>query len=245
VEQRRLLVRWQRGEGGKEVESGESVRPGALQDAGRELDVVRWRARLLRAEQLAAIYEPDVIVVGFIPHDVLRCQMSYWSGNAKPYFDLDAAGLRLHPAPVPEPPWWAPLKPLLATSATVQALFPTLLDWEGPYQVDAHDRAREVACALMGRLAALGRERGARVVLVAHPQQPASAPEEVELAAGVLQCARAQGLTAVDLFPAFAALPPAQQAALFRGHLSTQGNALVADQLATVIGPAAGAQRTP
>jgi lysophospholipase L1-like esterase len=195
---------------------------------------------LLRAEQLAAIYEPDVIVVGFIPHDVLRCQMSYWSGNAKPYFDVDGTGgVRLHPAPVPPPPWWKPLAPLLAMSATVQMLLPTLLDWEGPYQVDVHDRARQVACALMGRLAALARERGAQVVVVAHPQQPGSPPDHVELTAGVLQCARAHGLTALDLFPAFAALPPDQEATLFHGHLSPQGNELVAAELAAVLAPPA------
>jgi hypothetical protein len=161
--------------------------------------------------------------------------MSYWSGNAKPYFDVADGALRLHPAPIPPPPWWAPLKPLLATSATVQMLFPTLLDWEGPYQVHVHDRAREVACALMGRLAAFGRERGARVVVVAHPQQPASPPDQVELKDGALACATAQGLTFVDLFPAFGALSVEEQGTLFRGHLSPRGNALVAERLAAVL----------
>ena len=187
---------------------------------------------VLRAEQLAAVYAPDTIVVGFIPHDVLRCQMSYWSGNAKPHFDLDDAELRWHAAPTPPAPWYAPLMPLLAMSATVDLLFPTFLHWEGPYEVHAHAQARAVACALMARLATLSRATGARVVVLAHPQQPTSTAEHVELKDGVLACAATHDLVVVDLFPTFDALPLEQRAALFRGHLTPRGNRLVATQLA-------------
>ena len=168
----------------------------------------------LRAEELAPIYAPAIVVLGFIPHDVLRCQMSYWSGNPKPYFDIDSDGLHLHPPPVPTPAVYAPLKPLLAMSAAIDLLFPTFLHWEGPYETDVHDRGREVACLLMDRLAALGRDRGARVVVLAHPQQPTSTAEQIELKDGVLACAEARGLPALDLFPVFENRPPEQRARL-------------------------------
>lgn len=187
---------------------------------------------VLRAEQLAPVYAPDVIVVGFIPHDVERCEMSYWSGNPKPYFTVVGDALQYHPAPEPARAALDPLKRVLATSVAMDMLFPTFVHWSGPRELRVHDQGRRVACLLMPRLAALARSHRARAVVMAHPQEPDETAANVALAAGVLDCARAAGLEVLDLMPVFAALPPAQRQAMFQGHLSVVGNQFVAAHLA-------------
>ena len=186
---------------------------------------------VLRAEQLADIYAPDVVIVSFIPHDVLRCEMSYWSGHAKPYFLVDSSGLHLHAPPIAPRSPYAPLKQLLAASETVDLLFPTFLHWEGPYQQFVHHRGREVACLLMKRLADLGRMRHARVVVLAQPQQPTATPEHLEIKSSVLECAAADHLSALDLFPVIESLPLERRKRLFHGHMTAEGNRLVAEEL--------------
>lgn len=190
---------------------------------------------VLRAEQLAAIYAPDVIVVSFIPHDVLRCEMSYWSGNAKPYFEIDDGALQLHAAPPPRS-WLAPLKPYLAMSAAMRLLFPRFLRWEGPYEEIVHRQGREVACLLMERLAALGRARGARVVVLAQPQEASAPQDQVDIKDGTLVCARANDLATLDLFPVLDRMTPEQRERLFRNHMTPEGNRVVAEELSRFLG---------
>lgn len=186
---------------------------------------------VLRAEQLAEVYAPDTIVLGFIPHDVLRCEMSYWSGHPKPYFVPDGSGLRLQPAPATPRSRWDSLKWLIAWSEAVDVLFPTALHWEGPESVVAHRQGREVACRLMGRLAALGRKHRARVVVLAQPQQANASVEHLEIKDGLLACARENGLLTLDLFPVIAGLPPEKRAALFPRHMNVEGNRIVGTEL--------------
>jgi hypothetical protein len=188
---------------------------------------------VLRAEQLAAIYTPDVIIVSFIPHDVLRCEMSYWSGLPKPYFHIDSTGLHLHPAPVPPPP--AIVRHVLSMSVAIDTLFPIFGHWQGPRELVVHPRGREVACLLMERLAALGRAHAARIVLLAQPQAPDTVPEDLDTANGVMTCARSNNLEVLDLFPVIGDLPPEQRKSLFPRHMSADGNRLIAAQLATFL----------
>jgi hypothetical protein len=190
---------------------------------------------VLRAEQLIDVYHPDTIVLGFIPHDVLRCEMSYWSGFSKPYFDVAPSGLRFHPAVVPAPTALTPVKRLLAKSMTLDLLFPAFLHWQGPRERQVHRQGREVACELMARLAAFARQHGVRALVVAYPQEPSSAADDVATKDAVLACARAQQLPVLDLFPAFDALPSDERARLFDRHYTIAGNALVADHLATAL----------
>ena len=190
---------------------------------------------VLRAEQLAPVYQPDTIVVGFIPHDVLRCEMSFWSGNPKPYFTVEGDALRAQPAPEPVRSALDPLKWLLSTSVTMDMLFPTFVHWTGPRELRVHDQGGRVACLLMPRLAALARERHLRAVVMAQPQQPDDTAEDAALARGVLDCARAAGLEVLDLLPVVAALPPAQRESLFHGHMTAAGNRLVGEQLAAFL----------
>ena len=191
---------------------------------------------VLRAEQLAPIYSPQTIIVSFVPDDVRRTEMSYFSGRAKPYFELEGTKLHLHAAPVPPRSALAPLKWLLSASLTMNELFDRFLHWEGPEAEVVDHHGREIACLLMERLAALGRDRGARVVVLGQPQAPKAPPEHAEIKNAVLACAAASGLRVLDLFPGIEQLPDEVRQRLFRGHMTAAGNQLVAAELARFMG---------
>ncbi len=195
---------------------------------------------VLRAERLAPVVAADRIVVSFIPHDVRRCAMSIWSHHAKPWFDVDAGRLRAHPM-AGYAAWRQAIAPTLSRSVLLEALFHDALRSDGPDTFE-HHHGDEVACLLLDRLAALGRERGATVVLLAQPQTPLPTDEryppdpgdprsDAELAAIVNACAERRRLPLIDAIAAVAALPPARREALFRGkgHNSPAGNQVVAE----------------
>jgi hypothetical protein len=195
---------------------------------------------ILRAERLAPVLAPDRIVVSFIPHDVRRCAMSIWSHHAKPWFDVDAGRLRAHPM-ARYAAWRHAIAPTLSRSVLIDSLFHYGLRSDGPDTFE-HHRGDEVACLLLDRLTALGRERGATVVLLAQPQtplptdarypaDPGDPRSDAELAAIVIACAKQRRLEVVDAIAAVAALPAARRAELFRGkgHNSPEGNRLIAE----------------
>ena len=186
---------------------------------------------VLRAEQLTQVYSPDTIVVSFIPHDVLRCQMSYWSGHPKPYFDINDTELTLHPAPERPGLGQGALKRILSLSMTMDLLFPRFLHWEGPESVTVHARGRDVACRLMDRLRTFAGAHNIRIIVLAQPQAPTPEAEHLELKEGVLACARADGLPTLDLFPVVARLTPKERVKLFDRHMTVEGNRLVAAEL--------------
>ena len=192
---------------------------------------------VLRAEQLAEVYAPDIIIVSFIPHDVVRCELSYFLGRPKPYFDVDASGLRLYPAPVPPQSALTPVrKLLLRLSIAANVLGENWLVWETPDSQVVHHRGSEVACRLMERLAALGRARHARVIVLAQQQQSSAVAGERHTKDGVLACATANQLVTLDLFPVIDGIPAERRARLFNGHMTAEGNRLVASELARLIG---------
>jgi hypothetical protein len=204
---------------------------------------------VLRAERLAPIVAPDWIVVSFVPHDVRRCAMSIWSRHAKPWFDVDSGRLRAHPM-LGRAMWRQSIAPTLSRSVLIESLFHDALRSDGPDTFE-HHRGEEVACLLLDRLSALGRERGATVVLLAQPQTPLPADPryptdpgdprpDAELASIVIACADRRGLPVVDAISAVAALPAARRDALFRGHghNSPEGNRVIAEIVREALEPA-------
>jgi hypothetical protein len=195
---------------------------------------------VLRAERLAPIVAPDRIVVSFVPHDVRRCAMSIWSQHAKPWFDVESGRLRAHPMDG-RAAWRQWIAPTLSRSVLIESLFHDALRSDGPDTFE-HHRGDEVACLLLDRLAALRRDRGATVVLLAQPQtplpldlrypgDPGDPRPDAELASIVIACADRRGLPVVDAISAIAALPAARREALFRcdGHNSPEGNRVIAE----------------
>lgn len=191
---------------------------------------------VLRGDRLTDIFSPDLLIVSFIPHNVVRCEFSYFLGHPKPYFELDGAGLREHPPPVPRS-WFTPIRNRLLSMSMVAYLFEHSLVWEGPAEERMHGDGQEVACRLMQRLADLGRVRRTRVLLLAQSQQASPVPPDVAIKDRVLACARANGLLTLDLFPLLADVPENEREKLFSGHMTPAGNLFVANALATFIAP--------
>lgn len=190
---------------------------------------------VLRGERLSGIFAPDLLIVGFIPHNVTRCEYAWFLGHPKPYFELDGAGLRVHPPPEPRS-WFTPIRDRILATSMAAYLFEHTLVWEGPAEERVHHDGQEVACRLMRRLADLGRERRMRVLVLAQSQDPVPEPADVETKERVLACARANGLWTVDLFPLLAAVPPQERETLFAGHMTPSGNRFVADAVARFVG---------
>jgi len=127
------------------------------------------------------------------------------------------------------------IKQLLSRSLVLDILLDKTLMWDGPSVESVHNRGKDVACLLMGRLAALGRERNTRVIVVAQLQAPAWSHEEIDLKNGVLACASANQLGTVDLFVRAEQLSETEREALFagsnKGHMNASGNRFVATEL--------------
>jgi hypothetical protein len=191
---------------------------------------------VLRGERLSEIFAPDLLIVSFIPNNVVRCEYSYFLGHPKPYFELDGAGLRQHPPPVPGS-WFAPIRERLLSTSMAAYLFEHSLVWEGPAEERVHGDGQEVACRLMQRLADLGRARQARVLVLAQSQEASPESSDAAIKDRVLACARASGLLTLDLFPLLADVPEHEREKLFSGHMTPAGNLFVANALATFIAP--------
>jgi len=199
---------------------------------------------VLRAERLVGELEPQRVVVSFISDDVPRCENSYRFAP-KPFFRIENGSLVLAGVPVPEAhprdPWrW------LRWSRLANRVLGGLLGerWWLPNAVREHDRGLEVTLLLVERLAALG----APVLLVAQW----SPRWEHGPARTVLDYASSLGLATLDLEPPLQRRLAQEPGALWKffvpvddrgrtipGHMTSAGNAWVAEQLASVLGPPA------
>ncbi|CAN5830057.1 hypothetical protein BH11PSE3_BH11PSE3_49610 [soil metagenome] len=202
---------------------------------------------VLRAEQLAALYKPAVIVVSFIADDIRRTEMRrLWSAD-KPYFVLEDGKLVL--AGVPVPPRADPRSTLSFWQATLgySYLFDFILrrldllhDWFGDHvRVQAPGVGQHLACLLTQRLADLQRRSGARVVVLAEYDpvvwdDPAFAVEQRRLTGGLLDCAAKNGLATLDSFDALAATG-APRKLYVTWHMNADGNRLIARLVAGVL----------
>ncbi len=192
---------------------------------------------VLRAEQLTMAYQPNAVILSFIPHDVARSEMSVYAGHAKPYFTVEKGRLRYHPASRLRLSWF---KRILSYSVAARLALDRYFA-EGPDTVVHHD-GRSVACLLMARLAALGRARRIDVIVVAQAQTPLESPARVATKEHVLECARRNGLSTVDLVASETGRR-AEEIFFPHGHLNAKGNGAVAAALASFISDSGAVQK--
>ena len=210
---------------------------------------------VLRAEALAPLYRPEAIVVAFIADDIRRTEMRRLWGADKPYFDLEKNGDldkdTLVPRNVPVPPRADPGTTLTFWQRTfgysllvdfVLRQLDQLNDWYGDHlRVHPEGTGERIACLLTARLAELQRASGARVLVVAEYDpvvwdHPKFAAEQRRVTEGLLACARARGLAAIDSFEALVA-PSTREGGKPRDlyalwHLNAKGNRLIAELIA-------------
>lgn len=197
---------------------------------------------VLRAEQLAALYEPELLILSFIRADIFRTMTSLRGKAAKPYFEIENGTLALRNTPVPEPVRELDrFRRLFGYSYLTDLVMGRIAPqyWrEGPVKrVSGNPDA--ISCLLVQRLARLDRS----VLIVA--QQSRADEIATERVDRVLSCARASGLATLSLFPAFARLAsaePERYARLFENHLTPEGNAFVAARIAEWIRRTGGLQ---
>jgi lysophospholipase L1-like esterase len=208
---------------------------------------------VLRAEVLAEHHHPTDIVVSFIADDIRRTEMSRVWGAEKPYFDIEddaggkdgsKSGLVLRNVPVPPRPdpdetldfWRRTLGYSFLVDFVLRRL-DLLHDWlNDDVRVHPEGSGAELACRLTGRLAELQRISGARVVVLAEYDpivwdQPKFATEQRKLTAGLMACARRNGLVTLDAFDALAARE--RPRALYNlWHMNAAGNRVIAELVA-------------
>ena len=203
---------------------------------------------VLRAEALAPLYRPGAIVVAFIADDIRRTEMRrLWSAD-KPYFAPEGDGLALRNVPVPPRApaettltfWQRTLGYSYAFDFVMRRLG-LLHDWFGDHiRVHKEGTGERIACRLTARLAGLQKSSGAPVLLVAEYDpvvwdDARFAAEQRRLTAGLLECARRNGLATLDTYDSLAATPrPRDLYVLW--HMNAAGNALVARLVAGALG---------
>lgn len=190
---------------------------------------------VLRAEQLASLLGPELLVVGFIRADIFRTIQSTRGAAAKPYFQIEDGRLVLRNVPVPEPlRELDPFRRVLGYSYLADFVMGRVAPaywYQGPLKRVAGD-ADAISCLLMDRLVGL-----APVVLVVAQQSRA---DELDTARvdRVLACARANGLATLSLFPdlfRLAETQPERHTRFYENHMTPEGNAFVAERIAAHI----------
>jgi len=157
---------------------------------------------LLYLREVLPIYQPDVVLLGYVSDDSLR-NLTTFRDFAKPRFRIEAGSLRLEGTPVPTPAaliarerWRSRLGDLLTMAATRIA-------WRWG---DRASEVDELTAALLGAFAAEVRAAGAKpafALLPAFGELTAVDPSPLPAEAFVLQLAQREGIPCLRLRPLF------------------------------------------
>jgi GNAT superfamily N-acetyltransferase len=201
---------------------------------------------VLRAEALLPTLPLDALVVGLIPDDLKRCEMSRRFTEV-PWYDVVDGALVLKNVPVPDSDQ-SELdrqygRKLLGYSALADLFFWNACPewWVGAQrEVYVHPRGTGlvIATKLLERLMATCRAQGIRVLLVL---QDVGKPQDWSIADGqtFLKDAGELGVPCLDLqseFTALATKDPSLVTKWFAGHMTAAGNAWVAERIASKLG---------
>lgn len=194
---------------------------------------------VLRAEQLAAVHGPAVIIVSFIAEDIQRMEMRCIWWRKKPWFAIEEDRLVLRGVPVPDRPR-LPARIRLRVERILLEL-PRIVQHLVGYHVRVHPAGLglSIALRLVERLAGLQVDRPVRIVMMAQYapyfwRYKELAARERGLTQAILDRAAACGLATTDTFHRFAPEPTPED---FYGHahLNARGNLMVASLLAATL----------
>ena len=180
----------------------------------------------------------DLLLFAFIADDFRRMQHDTFLGYGKPLLALEDGELVVGNTPVPEGsfrfPWLTQNAQMFLRLKSIE-LLTRMRNKVAPAAPAPppmpDDEARRISERLFAELAELAGAKGARVALVLLPNLEPGSPERLialdPWARAACDAAAAAGVPFIDLGPDFAALAPAERAALFipRGELSFPGAA--------------------
>lgn len=196
---------------------------------------------VLRGERLAADLGASVIVLGFISDDIRRTEFRRLWWRDKPWFTPENGQFSLKGVPVPPPRHRRAMWGLRRVHERVLSrLDPDLQHWFG-YHVRVHRQGtgEAIACGLTKRLADLQNSVGARVIVVAFYdgsvwQDDAYAVRQRQMTAAILDCARRNGIVAIDSFAALGATPNPRS--LYSSwHMNSKGHLVIARLIAAAL----------
>lgn len=196
---------------------------------------------ILRAEQLAPLYKPDLLIVGLIQDDILRNRLRMRTGVYKPYFTIHKDRLVLHKVPTASPK--RPIGPLRRIGGYSLLVHTLMLRVDKAYWLHgldrynylkrvetAHDQGVEVSCRLFERLARMREHQGFEVIVFFQYVLD----EKKKRFALIQPCVERSGLELVDLGPVLDGLAQSDRKgyeSLFDSHMTAAGNRLAADTL--------------
>jgi hypothetical protein len=217
--------------------------------SGYGLDQIVLRAEQLARGVVARGAKPAAIIVSFIADDVPRTEMRRLWGGEKPYFDIHFNKLALRNVPVPPRPdpkttltfWQRTLGHSFLFDFAMRRLG-LLHNWFGDH-VRMHESGHgaAISCRLMERLAALQKETGAPILVLAQyepwiwHEAARFGSEPWRLTQGVLVCATNYGLATVDSFRRVEARVAEGSRLYGLWHMNDAGNRLTADILAEAL----------
>jgi hypothetical protein len=189
----------------------------------------------LRARELIQKQQVDVLILGLIPDDIQRCQLSQRSGAEKPYFQIEKGRLQLHNQPVPAPTGLdvGTFKEVTGYSfffyKMMRKAFPAY--WlEGSLSRAVNTQGEEISCLLIREMARITRERAIHfVLLIQYEQDPPDS--SLELIDRLLHCVNSVPVQVVDLRADLLAIKkqdPKNYKGLFNSHMTASGNRFVA-----------------
>jgi hypothetical protein len=197
---------------------------------------------VLRARKLATTLQPEWVIVSFTPHDVARCELSQF-GAAKPYFYFEHGELRPGPPPVPPPQPLAQdaVRRILGHSFVVHTVLKRVAPhyWleGGTRTIRVHGDGRKVASHLLRALADDLSAAGVRLLVVAQGERGLT-PKQRAIAAEVLQGLHRSSAVLLDLHGPLAEVREGDGtrfATFYRQHMTSLGNAFVAERIAEAI----------
>lgn len=201
---------------------------------------------VLRAESLIPQYRPSTLIISFTPADIARCEMAVYY-SYKPYFEVRDNRLVIRKDHMPEAlPPASGIKRMLRHSVLAHSLMSRVAPrwWLQTFrEVKAHRQGLPVACLLMSRIADLAMDEGLRVLALGQPESTAvwQYDRQDALVEKVLTCAQHKGLVSLNLVREYRRIldsDPEVHQRFFNSdgvHMSDEGNAWVADEIARTI----------
>lgn len=200
---------------------------------------------VLRAEAMIERFPVEALVVSFVPDDLTRCEYCR-RYTPLPWFDFEGDGLVLRNVPIdhdaPSGDAGKAWKDALGHSALLDAVLANVAKrwwYENEKQVTVPHlvgKGPEIGKRLVDRIAAHCRAKGVRLLVLMQADDARNPPRP--WAVDVLRHAESKGIATLDTATRYIELraqDPSVERRYYRGHMTREGNAWTAAQVAAAL----------